>query len=141
MPIWRPTTGKTLHELLWGPLYISFWILQVFIFSAVPFLILSGMNLFRLKDTLVRILAPLVSSMILFQVLLMRWNVVIGGQLMSKSERGAVFFHPEWLDKEGILPAVIIMMLPLVILYLLGKVFPFWQEDDPVAAKEMTVEV
>jgi hypothetical protein len=26
------------------------------------------------------------------------------------------------------------MVLPLVILYVLSKVFPFWQEDDPAAA-------
>ncbi len=122
---------ETLHELLWGPLYGSFWILQVGIFSVIPFLLLSWMNLFRLNNGLVRVLAPVVSVMILFQVLLMRWNVVIGGQLMSKSERGAVFFHPQWLEKEGILPALIIMVLPLVILYLLSKIFPFWQEDDP----------
>jgi hypothetical protein len=25
------------------------------------------------------------------------------------------------------------MVLPLAILYLLSKVFPFWQEDDPAA--------
>ena len=125
---------ETLHALLWGPLHTSFWVLQVGIFSLIPFLALSWMNLFRLSDSLVRVTAPLVSAMILFQVLLMRWNVVIGGQLMSKSERGAVFFHPEWLEKEGILPALIILVLPLVILYLLSKVFPFWQEDDPAVA-------
>lgn len=131
---------ETLHELYWGPLYISFWILQVTIFSLIPFLLLTWMNLFRLGDTMIRVFAPLVSLMILFQVLLMRWNVVIGGQLMSKSERGAVYFHPEWLEKEGILPAILIMALPLVILYVLSKVFPFWQEDDPMAGKQAAIE-
>jgi len=125
---------ETLHELLWGPLYTSYWVLQVGIFSLIPFLLLSWMNLFRLGEKLVRFLAPVISVMILFQVLLMRWNVVIGGQLMSKSERGAVFFHPEWFEKEGILPAIIIMVLPLVILYVLSKIFPLWLEDDPAAA-------
>jgi Ni/Fe-hydrogenase subunit HybB-like protein len=128
----------TLHALYSGPLFISYVILQVIIFSVVPFLLLTWMNLFRLSDTLVRIFAPVVSLMILFQVLLMRWNVVIGGQLMSKSEKGAVYFHPEWLEKEGILPAIIIMVLPLVILFVLSKIFPFWQEDDPVAGSETT---
>jgi Ni/Fe-hydrogenase subunit HybB-like protein len=128
----------TLHALYSGPLYVSYVILQVIIFSVVPFLLLTWMNLFRLSDTLVRILAPIISLMILFQVLLMRWNVVIGGQLMSKSERGAVYFHPEWLEKEGILPAILIMVLPLVILFVLSKIFPFWQEDDPVVTNEST---
>ena len=126
----------TLHALYSGPLYVSYVILQVVIFSVVPFLLLTWMNLSRLNDTLVRIFAPLVSLMILFQVLLMRWNVVIGGQLMSKSERGSVYFHPEWLEKEGILAAILIMVLPLVILFVLSKIFPFWQEDDPVTSNE-----
>ena len=115
----------TLEALLWGPLYNSFWVAQVMIFSLIPFFILI-----KVKDSIIRFIAPLVSSMILIQVLLMRWNVVIGGQLMSKSERGATYFHPEWLEKEGILPAIIIMALPLVFLWILGKIFPFWQEDS-----------
>jgi len=119
----------TLEALLWGPLYGSYWVGQVMIFSLIPFALLTIMNLFRLGDGLVRLLAPLVSLMILIQVLLMRWNVVIGGQLMSKSERGAVYFHPEWLEKEGIIPAVIIMVLPIVILWVLGKILPYWQEE------------
>ena len=47
-----------------------------------------------------------------------------------------VDFHPEWLEKEGILPAIIIMVLPLVILFVLSKIFPFWQEDDPVTSNK-----
>jgi hypothetical protein len=49
---------------------------------------------------------------------------------MSKSGRGHTSFHPEWLEKEGIVVAIIIMVLPLIILYLLGKIFPYWQEDS-----------
>ena len=129
---------ETLHALYTGPLYVSYVVLQVIIFSVIPFLILSWMNLFRLGDSMVRIFAPVVSLMILFQVLLMRWNVVIGGQLMSKSERGAVYFHPEWFEKEGILTAIIIMVLPVVILFLLSKILPFWLEDDPAVGEQTT---
>jgi len=126
----------TLESLLWGPLFTSFWVAQVAIFSVIPFLLLAWLCLIRVGDGVVRIVAPLVSLMILVQVLLMRWNVVIGGQLMSKSERGSVFFHPEWFEKEGIIPAIIIMLLPLVILYLLGKIFPFWQQGKQAAATD-----
>lgn len=126
----------TLENLLWGPLFGSFWIAQVLIFSVIPFFILTFLNLFKVGDKLIHIFAPLVSLMIVIQVLLMRWNVVIGGQLMSKSERGSVFFHPEWLEKEGILPAIVIMLLPLVILYGLGKVFPFSLEEKPGTASD-----
>lgn len=115
-----------LHELFWGPLYQSYWIYQVLIFSVIPLFILLGLSLIHFNDFIVKFFGFIASVMILFQVLLMRWNVVIGGQLMSKSEQGVVSFHPEWIAKEGIIPAIIIMVLPLIILFILSKVFPFW---------------
>ena len=89
-----------------------------------------ALSLIKFKDSILLFFAPIVSVMILIQVLLMRWNVVVGGQLMSKSERGATSFHPMWLEKEGILPAVIIMIAPIIILWLIGKVLPFWQDEE-----------
>jgi len=124
----------TLDALYSGPLFNTFWVAQVGIFSVIPFFLLMFMSLIRFKDGLLLFFAPIVSIMILLQVLLMRWNVVIGGQLMSKSERGATTFHPMWLEKEGILPAIIIMVAPVVILWLIGKILPFWMDDDGIEA-------
>jgi len=124
----------TLEALYSGPLFTSFWVAQVGIFSVIPFVILMALSLIKFKDSILLFLAPIVSVMILIQVLLMRWNVVVGGQLMSKSERGATSFHPMWLEKEGILPAVIIMIAPIVILWIIGKVLPFWQDEEGLEA-------
>ncbi len=124
----------TLEALYSGPLYNTFWVAQVGIFSVIPFVFLMFMSLIRFKDGLLLFFAPVISVMILIQVLLMRWNVVVGGQLMSKSERGATTFHPMWLEKEGILPAIIIMVAPVVILWLIGKVLPFWMDDKGAEA-------
>ena len=90
----------------------------------------------RLPDLIVKVVGSVCSLMLLIQVLLMRWNVVIGGQLMSKSEHGHAVFHPEWFEKEGIIASIIIMLLPIVFLFLLSKVFPFWLEDDPVVSEQ-----
>jgi len=125
-----------LHDLYFGPLYGTFWAAQVGIFSVIPFVGLGILSLVKLPDGVVKFFGSIMSFMILVQVLLMRWNVVIGGQLMSKSERGHTVFHPEWLEKEGILVSIIIMVLPIVFLFLLSKVFPFWLEDDPAANKQ-----
>ncbi|MCF8056107.1 MAG: polysulfide reductase NrfD [Desulfocapsa sp.] len=124
----------TLETLYSGPLYNTFWVFQIGIFSVIPFFLLMLMSLIRFKDSLLLFFAPIVSIMILVQVLLMRWNVVVGGQLMSKSERGATTFHPMWLEKEGILPAIIIMIAPVVILWIIGKILPFWMDDEGVEA-------
>ncbi len=125
-----------LHDLYFGPLYGTFWVAQVGIFSVIPFVALGILSLVKLPDGVVKFFGSIVSLMILLQVLLMRWNVVIGGQLMSKSERGHTVFHPEWLEKEGILVSIIIMILPIVFLFILSKVFPFWLDDDPAANKQ-----
>ncbi len=118
-----------LENLLWGPLYNTYWLYQVKIFSIIPFILLGVLSLVKLKDRVFLFFAPIASFMILLQVLLMRWNVVVGGQLMSNSTRGEVYFKPEWFDKEGIIPAIIIMAAPIVILFVLGKIFPLWMND------------
>jgi len=125
-----------LHDLYFGPLYGTFWIAQVGIFSVIPFVALGILSLVKLPDGVVKFFVSIVSLMILMQVLLMRWNVVIGGQLMSKSERGHTVFLPGWFEKEGILVSIIIMILPIVFLFLLSKVFPLWLDDDPAAIKQ-----
>ncbi len=124
----------TLEALYSGPLFNTFWVAQVGIFSVIPFFLLMFMSLIRFKDSILLFFAPIVSLMILMQVLLMRWNVVVGGQLMSKSERGATTFHPMWFEKEGILVAIIIMVAPVVILWLIGKILPFWMDSDSIKA-------
>lgn len=116
--------------LLNGPLATSFWLLQVKIGSVIPLIILGLMIFIKLRPGLYNFLAAAVSAILLLQVLIMRWNVVIGGQLMSKSARGYTQFHPEWFDKEGIIAVMVLMALPFAILWVLGKIFPFWVKEN-----------
>ncbi len=62
-------------------------------------------------------------------MLIMYQGVVVGGQLMSNSTRGQVSFIPEWLGREGILAAIVIMIAPIVILFILSKIFPLWGDE------------
>ena len=125
-----------LRGLLWGPLYNSYWVWQVMILSAIPLGLLGYVVLTRAGDRLVKVLAPVSAAMILVQVLLMRWNVIIGGQLMSKSGRGTVYYNVEWLEREGILTSIAIMLIPIGVLYFLGKILPFWPDDHAVVTRE-----
>lgn len=119
--------------LLNGPLFISFWVWQVGIGSVGPLLILGWLVLFRVKDSVFVIGSAVVSFILLLQVLFMRWNVIIGGQLMSKSARGYTEFHPEWFDKEGIIAVVVVMAIPFIILFVLSRIFPLWREGKKEA--------
>jgi predicted membrane protein len=61
----------------------------------------------------------------------MRWNVVIGGQLLSKSMRGLTSYFPRLWEKEGLVTAAVIFTLPFVILYVFHRIVPLF----PDAAK------
>jgi len=63
-----------------------------------------------------------------------RWNVVIGGQLFSKSFRGLTAYKLELGGQEGLLIALGLLILPFLLLYVLLKLFPPW--DDARAGTE-----
>ena len=126
----REESWHILSALLSGPLYISFWVMQVFIFSFLPLILLGVLSLADVRGKALQYLAFISSIMLLIQVYCMRWNVVIGGQMISKSERGFVFYHPHFLEKEGILPTILILSAPVIILYLLSKIFPLWEREE-----------
>ncbi|MBC2703715.1 MAG: polysulfide reductase NrfD [Desulfobacula sp.] len=121
--------------LLNGPLASSFWLWQVKICSVIPLFVLGVMGIFTINKHIYNFTAAVVSAILLLQVLIMRWNVVIGGQLMSKSARGYTEFHPEWFDKEGILAVIIVMAIPFIILFVLSRIFPFWTPDNETNVK------
>jgi uncharacterized membrane protein len=56
-------------------------------------------------------------------VLAMRWNVVIGGQLFSKSLRGVMSYKMEFAGMEGWFMGAFMMILPFVILTVMIKLF------------------
>jgi predicted membrane protein len=69
----------------------------------------------------------------LIGIFAMRWNVVIGGQLFSKSLLGYTTYKMGFATREGLLPAIVIMVLPLVILAVLMRVLPPWRDEEPLA--------
>jgi predicted membrane protein len=61
--------------------------------------------------------------LIVIGVLAMRWNVVIGGQLFSKSLRGFTSFKMELAGQEGWLMSAAVLILPFIILTILVRLF------------------
>jgi len=124
------TTGwQHISHALSGPLHWSFWTMQVQILSILPFFVLAYLSLVKVSRWVLMVVAPIVSLMLLAQVLFMRWNVVIGGQIMAKSERGFATYHPMMFEKEGIAMTVIMLVAPIVTLWLLSKIFPLWESE------------
>ena len=119
-----------LSILLTEHLAVSYGVVQVLIGSVVPFILLLTSFHDRIQPRLMTCLGGLASVLVLVQVFAMRWNVVIGGQLFSKSFRGFVEFPLHWLGHEGLLAAAVILVLPLLALWVAGKIVPLWEHDD-----------
>jgi Ni/Fe-hydrogenase subunit HybB-like protein len=119
-----------LKELITGRLLITYVILQILVCSLGPFLLLSVAVLFKLPRRLANLLIFTSSGLLLAQVLLMRWNVVIGGQLVSKSYRGFTEYLPGIFEKEGLIAAAVITIVPFVLLRLTDKLFPFFETES-----------
>ena len=126
----RVESWHIIEKLLNEHLFFSFWILQVFIGAVIPLFILGWLSLSKKVSKSALIFWSSLSSIILLiQVYAMRWNVVVGGQMVSKSGRGFVFYHPQFFEKEGILPVIILLILPVITLYILSKIFPLWEKS------------
>jgi Ni/Fe-hydrogenase subunit HybB-like protein len=111
-------------------LFVSYVVLQFFVFSLIPFFLLAINALFKLRPKVGHVLVFTASCMLLVQVLLMRWNVVIGGQIISKSLRGFTSYMPGMWEKEGIVLAAVVFTLPFGILYFFNRVVPLFYHDD-----------
>jgi predicted membrane protein len=68
-----------------------------------------------------------------------RWNVVIGGQLFSKSLRGLTVYKLELGGAEGVFAALGLLILPFIILYVLIKLLPPWEEARAIPTAESGV--
>lgn len=114
-----------LKTLASGKLFYTLLVGQACMGTVVPFLLLGAVQLFRKKiPTLVRERMYFVSAaLVVLGVFAMRWNVVIGGQLFSKSLRGFTSHKMELAGQEGWLVGLGLIILPFVILTVLLKYF------------------
>ncbi|MCC6751093.1 MAG: polysulfide reductase NrfD [Deltaproteobacteria bacterium] len=119
---------EVIHTLVSKHLFVSYVILQFLVFSLIPFFLLAFNSLARSTDRVSNAISWTAATMLLCQVLLMRWNVVIGGQIMSKSFRGFTSYFPGLWEKEGLVTAIVVFTLPFVLLYLFHRLVPLFPD-------------
>lgn len=116
---------KVMEYMAREKLFYTLNVGQALMGSLVPFLLLGSMQLFRKRvpDRVRRTIYFACSFLILVGVLAMRWNVVIGGQLFSKSLRGVMSYKMEFAGMEGWFMGAFMMVLPFIILTVMIKLF------------------
>ncbi|MCK5571642.1 MAG: polysulfide reductase NrfD [Bacteroidetes bacterium] len=122
-------SGESIHilsEMVMNRLFISLVILQVLLGMVLPLTIMIGMRLLRLNEELRKLLYFVSVILIQLGIFATRWNVVIGGQMFSKSFSGLTTYRMEIGGLEGLLMALGLLILPLVFLAILLKIFPAW---------------
>ena len=68
--------------------------------------------------------------MVLTGIFFMRWNVVIGGQLFSKSFHGFTSFKLGLIGSEGLFMTIVWMILPFIVLTFLLWLMPPWKKQE-----------
>jgi len=116
------------HTRLWA----SHVILQLMLGTVIPLALLAATQLWKFSAAARRVLYMTSAGLAMIGIFAMRWNVVIGGQLFSKSFLGYTSYKLEFATREGLLPAVMLMILPFAILLVLVKLLPPWEESKAV---------
>jgi predicted membrane protein len=111
-----------------GPLLVPYFILQFAIGAITPFLWLSYMIWRGTTGKALVVGVTVCAALVLFSVFMMRWNVVIGGQEISKTGKGLLSYHLPLFGKEGALMAIVLTLAPLALLYGLSRLFPPWED-------------
>ncbi|OGP77023.1 MAG: polysulfide reductase [Deltaproteobacteria bacterium RBG_16_64_85] len=123
---------KILSEMVMSKLFMSLVVIQVMLGMLLPLGIISITKIFKkrfsLNEDLRKMFYFISVLLIQFGIFSTRWNVVIGGQMFSKSFRGLTTYKMEFGGLEGLLYAFVLLLLPLVILAVLLKILPPWKE-------------
>jgi len=115
-------------------LYVSHIVVQIILGTLVPLALLAAVQVYRFSDRTRRRIYAAAGVLTLIGIFAMRWNVVIGGQLFSKSFLGYTTYKMSFATREGLLPAVILMILPFLILAGLVRLLPPWADMGRRAA-------
>ncbi len=119
---------RSLDFMVHTKLFFSQIVLQIFLGTLVPLLLLALTQVKKLPEMARKRIYVVAGTLTLVGIFAMRWNVVIGGQLFSKSFLGYTTYKMELATREGLLVSIALTLLPLGILWVLVKLLPPWPD-------------
>jgi Ni/Fe-hydrogenase subunit HybB-like protein len=122
------------HTRLWK----SQVIVQILLGTVTPILLIGLTQIWKFTDTIRKRIYGVAGCLTVIGIFAMRWNVVIGGQLFSKSFLGYTTYKMAFATREGLLTAIVLMILPFGILWVLVKLLPPWLDADSLPASGAT---
>ena len=128
----------TLSILLWLPISGSGAELGTRQGTITPIALLGLTQVLKLTEMARKRIYALAGCLTLIGIFAMRWNIVIGGQLFSKSFLGYTTYKMGLVTREGLLMAIVLTVLPLAILWVLVKLLPPWPEKNSGSLPDAT---
>lgn len=113
--------------LVQGKLYLTLFVSQGLFGTIIPLITLAFLQFYKRQIKLKKTLYFIIGILVLIGVYSMRWNVVIGGQLFSKSFSGFTSFKVGLIGLDGTLMAAFWLLLPFGILAFLLWLLPPWK--------------
>ena len=120
---------RSLDFMVHNSLWIPHVIIQLLIGTLTPIAILGVTQIVPLAVNIRKRLYAIAGCLTMVGIFAMRWNVVIGGQLFSKSLLGYTTYNLHLGSREGLGPAIVLTILPLGILFVLAKLLPPWTSE------------
>ena len=112
------------HNLFWAQ-----FVVQILLGTLVPIALLGLSFLFSANPAVRKKLYFISAFLTLIGIFAMRWNVVIGGQLFSKSFLGFTTYKLGLIGIEAYI-ALAIFILPFILMALLYYLLPPWPENE-----------
>ena len=121
-------------QLVSTRLLIPFFIIQLAIGAATPIAILSYMFWRGIAGRALVIGITISALLVLLNVIMMRFNVVIGGQEIAKTGKGLLYFPWEIFGREGVLAAGSVLISPFILMLVMVRVLPPWEDRNGALA-------
>ncbi len=121
---------RSLDFMVHTKLYISHIVVQILLGTVTPIALLALTQVLRLGEIARKRIYALAGCLTMIGIFAMRWNVVIGGQLFSKSFLGYTTYKMALVTREGLLVAIVLTVLPLFFLWALVTLLPPWPEKN-----------
>ncbi len=119
-----------LEILVHGKLFVTFFILQIGIGMLIPLAALAYLQFKKPSDKVRKIIYATISIFVLIGIFYMRYNVVIGGQLFSKSFYGFTSYKANVLYDTDAILSLALFIVPFFILAFLLWLLPPWKKSE-----------
>jgi Ni/Fe-hydrogenase subunit HybB-like protein len=129
---------RSLDFMVHTKLYMSHIVVQILIGTVTPIALLALTQVVRLGEIARKRIYGMAGCLTLIGIFAMRWNVVIGGQLFSKSFLGYTTYKMSLVTREGLIVAIVLTVVPFVILWVLVKLLPPWPERNSASLPDAT---